>query len=94
MVSIIAHELVEMVTDPDFDDRTDGTDKRNQHQSERYPGWLDGYGQENADKCAFQFGNVTRVESERYWYNLVFSGKQWLIQQNWHPELQLCVNAP
>jgi hypothetical protein len=40
MISIVAHELVEAVSDP------------------RVNAWLDGYGLENADKCAVSFLEV------------------------------------
>ena len=64
MVSIIAHELEEAVTDPDLN------------------AWFDTRGEENADKCAWTFGTVSRASNGSA-YNVVLGGHEYLIQQNW-----------
>src|SRR5438105_1030837 len=43
--------------------------------------WYDTRGQENADKCAWTFGNYSTANG--YAYNVTLGGKQYLIQQNW-----------
>ena len=101
MTSIVAHELVEAVTDPFSDgDRA----------------WEDGSGWENADKCAVSFflwdfhGKVncnggltwnslmqtqwgygkTIRDKSGFTYNLDMGGKKYLIQQNWDVVSQSC----
>ena len=64
MVSVIAHELAEAVTDPLLN------------------AWYDSTGAENADKCAWTFGTVSRL-SNGAMYNLVLGGKNYLVQLNW-----------
>jgi hypothetical protein len=64
MVSIIAHELDEAVTDPYFD------------------AWYDSVGNENADKCAWQFGATYRTPNGAQ-ANMWILGRDYLIQQNW-----------
>jgi hypothetical protein len=63
MASIIAHELVEAVSDPDLN------------------AWYDRSGNENGDKCAWNFGTTTSVNGYRY--NVTFGARNFLIQQNW-----------
>jgi hypothetical protein len=44
--------------------------------------WFDTRGEENADKCAWNFGAVTKLTSGAY-YNVTFASLHWLLQQNW-----------
>jgi hypothetical protein len=44
--------------------------------------WYDRRGQENADKCAWTFGN-TSTASNGSRYNVTLAGTNYLIQQNW-----------
>lgn len=48
LINVIAHEITETSTDPDFD------------------GWYDSNGQENADKCAWNFGTMTWGEGGQH----------------------------
>eukprot|EP00884_Botryococcus_braunii_P016225 jgi/Botrbrau1/3286/Bobra.174_1s0051.2 len=78
LVSILAHELIETVSDPDGD------------------AWYDAKGQENADKCAWNYGHIKQVGNT--YYNVgpwkcppdmgasdycINDGRKWLIQTNW-----------
>jgi len=63
MVSVIAHELAETVTDPEF------------------TAWYDADGEENADKCAWTYGNTFLLSNGARW-NVQFGEKKWLIQRN------------
>ena len=51
--------------------------------------WLDSNGDENGDKCAWTFGNMTRLSSGAY-YNIVVGGTNYLIQQMWRVPNQDC----
>ena len=62
MVSVIAHEFAEIVTNPDLS-----------------TGYYDAAGEENADKCAWQFSNMLSANS-----NAIVGGKPFLIQDNWN----------
>ena len=64
MISIIAHELEESVTDPQL------------------TAWYDPAGNENADKCAWNFGATTTLANSAK-YNMTMNGRRYLIQQNW-----------
>ena len=64
MISIIAHELEEAVTDPNLN------------------AWYDGYGAENADKCAWTFG-TTYTTANGSKANMRLGTRDYLIQQNW-----------
>jgi len=44
--------------------------------------WWDGRGFENADKCAWTFGVVSRAPSGAP-YNMTVGGKNFLVQRNW-----------
>lgn len=44
--------------------------------------WYDNRGEENADKCAWTFGATSRAPNGAT-TNMAFSGRDWLIQQNW-----------
>jgi len=63
MVSTIAHELAETVTDPTFN------------------GWRSDRGEENADRCAWQFGTVYGTTNGRA--NVRLGGRDYLLQTNW-----------
>ncbi|HEX8707911.1 MAG TPA: hypothetical protein VF723_06575 [Pyrinomonadaceae bacterium] len=65
MVSIIAHELEEAVTDAD-----------------PRSGWVDSGGAENADKCAWTFGQNQRQAANGAWYNVTMGTRNYLIQRN------------
>lgn len=73
MVSVIAHELVETVSDP----------------GPNFSSWYDSAGRENADKCAWTYGSVSRASTGAY-SNVQLGGNRYLIQQNWDPVQQAC----
>jgi hypothetical protein len=64
MISVIAHELEESVTDPDLN------------------AWYDVVGRENADKCAWTFGNTYTAPNGSL-ANMHLGSRDYLIQQNW-----------
>ena len=64
MVSIVAHELEEAVTDPQIN------------------AWYDAAGNENADKCAWNFG-TTYLAPNGSRANMKLGARDFLIQQNW-----------
>jgi hypothetical protein len=66
MISVIAHELVEAVSDP---------------QSDGNRAWEDDDGYENADKCAWTYGETERTDTGSM-YNMEFNGRKWLVQRN------------
>jgi hypothetical protein len=74
MASVLMHELVETVSDPDLN------------------AWFDRIGQENADKCAWRFGN-TKVNAAGAPYNVMFGKGKYLIQQNWDANQQRCLTG-
>lgn len=47
-------------------------------------------GNENADKCAWNFGAIY-VTSNCKWNVQDTFGRKYLVQQNWHPYLNKCV---
>ncbi|CAF4237429.1 unnamed protein product, partial [Rotaria magnacalcarata] len=51
--------------------------------------WFDLNGEENADKCAWTFGNLMTSSNGAY-YNMIVGGVQFLIQQNWNLSIQNC----
>ncbi|KAL2912083.1 hypothetical protein HK105_208435 [Polyrhizophydium stewartii] len=73
-LSVLAHELVEAVTDP----ISDGT-----------RAWEDANRYENADKCAYTYGPTSRASNGAF-YNMGWNGRNYLIQQNWDPVKQAC----
>jgi hypothetical protein len=77
MTSVIAHELVEAISDPESDGNR---------------AWEDSYGYENADKCAWSYGS-TKKDRSGFLYNVEFAGKKYLIQQNWSVRLQNCASS-
>lgn len=67
MASIIAHELVEVVTDPlPLFNRA----------------WGDSSGYENADKCSWTYGQLYKTENGSA-ANVKIGDRDFLIQQNW-----------
>lgn len=65
MISVIAHELEEAVTDPD-----------------PRSGWVDSGGAENADKCAWTFGQNQTLLPNGAWANMQLGTRWYLIQRN------------
>ena len=68
MISVIAHEIAEVITDPCADNPTCTL------------AWMDRNDQENADLCMWRYGDVFWVGA---WANLRIKGVNYLIQENW-----------
>jgi hypothetical protein len=64
MLSVLAHELEETVTDPDLN------------------AWYDSKGAENADKCAWTFGQSQSSLASGAYYNMTMNNHNYLIQRN------------
>jgi hypothetical protein len=74
MMSVVGHELVEAISDPYSDgDRA----------------WEDEDGSENADKCAWTYGNTYQTANGAT-ANQKLGGLDYLIQRNWDPVSQSC----
>ena len=54
--------------------------------------WRDSDGEENADKCSWDFG-TTQVDENGARYNINFGGRNYLIQRNWDPVANACALA-
>jgi hypothetical protein len=67
MVSVIGHELSEAITDPDWDTA---------------PAWVDHNGQENADRCAWNYGDLFTTDNSSV-ANVHLGNRDYLIQRNW-----------
>jgi phosphate-induced protein 1 len=67
MATALLHELVESATDPD--PNTNGA-------------WQDVYGSENADKCAWTFGQPYETPNHSV-ANMPIGTRNFMIQQNW-----------
>jgi hypothetical protein len=76
MTSVIAHEVAEVVSDPEaLDNRA----------------WNADDGAENGDICAETYGEMKRDSKTRASYNYESpSGRKFAIQTNFDPELQAC----
>jgi hypothetical protein len=71
MVSVIAHELIETVTDPTG---TAWWDSKRRSST---------YGEEDADMCAWNFGPVSSTSSGAKYNYTSSSGSLYLLQQEW-----------
>lgn len=80
MLSALAHEIVEAVSDPVSDSNTGRA-------------WEDGRHQENGDKCAFKFGTTAVDETTKAQYNIEFGSRRYLIQQNWDLTTNACAQS-
>lgn len=69
VASIVSHELSEMLTDPGPNSTID-------------KGWIDGNGYENADKCAWNYGQLY-VTNNNSIANVRIGQRDFLIQRNW-----------
>jgi hypothetical protein len=71
LASILAHEIVETMSDPLLD------------------AWWDANGEENADKCSWDYGTTSQTSTGAY-YNIAVGVKKFLMQQNWNANTQAC----
>jgi len=78
MMSTVAHEIVETLSDPITSTNTRA--------------WVDRYGNENADKCNTVFG-PTKLTNNKARYNMVLGQYRYLIQQNWNAKTQRCASS-
>lgn len=75
-------------TSPNGDSGADGMANTMSHEIEEaisdpdLNAWFDSNGEENADKCNFNFG-ATKTASNGSKFNQTFGGHNWLLQQNW-----------
>ena len=75
-------------TSPNGDSGADGMANVISHEVEEaisdpdLNAWFDANGEENADKCNFNFG-ATKTASNGSKFNQTFGGHNWLLQQNW-----------
>ena len=67
MVSVVAHEVEETVTDPQLN------------------AWFDASGEENADKCAYNYGPTYPAPGGGI-ANIHLGARDFLIQRNWRPD--------
>jgi hypothetical protein len=74
MASVVAHELVEPISDP-----------------QGYS-WFDQVGFENADKCAWTYGDVVKAADGSF-SNMTIGSRKYLIQQNVAANSNLCISA-
>lgn len=79
MLSVIAHELVESISDPDLFKNKEA--------------WATPYLQENGDVCGWKFGETYRLEDNEAIANMNIAGVDYLIQQNWSPAKGECVTG-
>lgn len=68
MVSVIGHEITEALTDPDWNTG---------------PAWTDSNGYENADRCAWNYGDKLYMTSNGSVANVKLGTRDYLIQRNW-----------
>ena len=52
--------------------------------------WYDSRGYENADKCAWNYGQASKIANGSF-ANLTLGGRQYLIQQNVAAHSNMCV---
>jgi coproporphyrinogen III oxidase len=64
MISVVAHELEEAITDPNLN------------------AYYDSSGNENADKCAWTFGQAQTLLPSGAYYNMTVAGLHFLVQRN------------
>jgi len=76
MMSTLAHEIVETLSDP----------ISNVHNQRA---WQDSKGNENADKCHTNFGD-TETASNGAKFNMLIGPYRYLIQKNWNAQTQRC----
>jgi len=75
-------------TSPNGDSGADGMANTLSHEIEEaisdpdLNAWFDSNGQENGDKCNFNFG-ATQTASNGSKFNQTFGGHNWMLQQNW-----------
>jgi hypothetical protein len=75
-------------TSPNGDSGADGMANTLSHEIEEaisdpdLNAWFDSSGQENGDKCNFNFG-ATQTASNGSQFNQTFGGHNWMLQQNW-----------
>lgn len=85
----------EQQTSPNGNAGADGMASIIAHESEEaisdpdLNAWYDRQGAENADKCAWTFGNESTASNGSK-YNLTMGGRNWLIQRNWNASTQGC----
>jgi hypothetical protein len=65
--SVVAHELAEVVSDPEPDHKR---------------AWIDKSGYENGDKCSYKYGQTYRAKNGAA-ANIRIGNRDYLIQQNW-----------
>jgi hypothetical protein len=70
-ISAMTHETEETATDP-----------VSQWGGKYFYGWIDAFGEENADKCAYTYGRTLVLNDSDYW-NVLLAGKKFLVQQQW-----------
>ncbi|HEV2992672.1 MAG TPA: hypothetical protein VG759_29840 [Candidatus Angelobacter sp.] len=79
-------------TSPNGDSGADGMANTLSHEIEEaisdpdLNAWFDANGQENGDKCNFNFGAVSTASNGSA-FNQTFGGHNWLLQQNWRNSL-------
>jgi hypothetical protein len=82
MLSSLAHEVTEAITDPTVNDPS----------TQQW--WERATGSENADKCAWQFGTVLTNAAGRK-YNTCFPDNRcYLLQSNWLRTGGCAITAP
>jgi hypothetical protein len=79
---------IQFPTSPNGDSGADGMANTLSHEIEEaisdpdLNAWFDSSGQENGDKCNFNFG-ATQTAGNGSQFNQTFGGHNWMLQQNW-----------
>ncbi|HXB20394.1 MAG TPA: hypothetical protein VNV88_03375 [Candidatus Solibacter sp.] len=79
---------IQFPTSPNGDSGADGMANTLSHEIEEaisdpdLNAWFDANGQENGDKCNFNFG-ATQTAPNGSQFNQTFGGHNWMLQQNW-----------